>query len=60
MNAPRRPGDGHEPTPDPDEPIVRWEVTGCVCGLVIARPVRGGNRAGAGWRHVTDTAAGTP
>lgn len=36
--------------PDPEEPVQRWEVTGCVnCRETIWRPARSTDRP---WRHL--------
>lgn len=49
MNAPAQ---GHEPEPDPEEPIQRWEVAVCVvCARTIWRRVR---RTPGPWRHFMD------
>lgn len=50
MNGPRIPREETTAEPDPDDVIVRWEVTGCRwCKKVIVRPVRTGNVTD--WRH---------
>jgi hypothetical protein len=49
VNAPR-PDTVAEP--DPEEPVQRWEVTGCAnCGRTIWRPIR--RAAIVDWRHVS-------
>lgn len=53
--------DDHDPEPDPDEPITRWEVTGCKrCARLLVRPLRRAGRGADGWRHVSDNAGGQP
>lgn len=53
MNAPQQPGD-HDPEPDPEELVSRWEVTGCThCRGLIYRSVRRRpSSPDGGWRHV--------
>lgn len=51
MNVPRPPA-GAVAEPDPDEPVQRWEVTGCLnCGRTIWRPIR--RNLVRDWRHVS-------
>lgn len=51
MNAPKPPPDAVA-EPDPDEPVQRWEVTGCKnCGRTIWRPIR--RTSTRDWRHVS-------
>jgi hypothetical protein len=49
--TPPPPDSGHEPEPDPDELVQRWEVAACVvCGRTIWRRAR--RRQRDGWRHL--------
>jgi hypothetical protein len=59
VNAHREPVGEHEPEPDPEEPVTRWEITACVCGGLLYRPARRGARlTPEGWRHVSNRDAG--
>lgn len=50
MNAPTPP-DEHDPEPDPDEPVQRWQVAACVrCGRTIWRRARRSREGG--WQHL--------